>query len=197
MFDDRPGESHVFDFDELADHLLEQGLEASPAELHGCVTGLISAGAVGEPGVGLAGVNQALDLDIHGELAEQVMQLYSVTLAALEDDAFDFHPLLPDDDSEMQLRAEALGLWCSGFLAGYARAGGSGKGQGLPEDSAEILRDFAAMAQAGTDEEDSEEESERHYAELVEYLRFAALNVYMDSLGQVAEDTGSPPRSVH
>ena len=35
----------VFDFDELADHLLEQGQDASPSTLHGCLCGLLAAGA--------------------------------------------------------------------------------------------------------------------------------------------------------
>ena len=39
------GEAINFDFEELANHLLEQGLEASPAELHGCLCGLLAAGA--------------------------------------------------------------------------------------------------------------------------------------------------------
>lgn len=193
MFDDLSGTGAVFDFDEIADHLVEQGVEASPSELHGCLTGLIAAGSGEEPAAGLAGLNQALDLDLHGELAETMLQLYSLTLAALADEAFDFHPLLPDDDSELDQRVLALALWCRGFMAGYARAtvaAGSGDAS-LPGDSAEILRDIAAIAQAGVDEELPEEESEGNYAEIVEYLRFATLNVFMDTQGRAADGAGA------
>lgn len=31
-----------FDFDEIADHLLEQGPERSPSELHGALCGLLA-----------------------------------------------------------------------------------------------------------------------------------------------------------
>ncbi|WP_116368024.1 UPF0149 family protein [Parahaliea mediterranea] len=195
MFDDLPGAGRVFDFDEIADHLVEQGEQCSPSELHGCLTGLMAAGAVGEPAAGLAGLNQALNLDLHGELAECMLELYSVTLAALQDEEFDFHPLLPEDDTDLDLRVLALGAWCRGFMAGYARAtasAGSGDAS-LPGDSAEILRDIANIAQAGVDEDLPEDESEGNYAEIVEYLRFAALNVFMDTQGRAAaSDAGSP-----
>ena len=65
----------------------------------------------------------------------------------------------------------------------------------LSEDSGEILKDFAAIAQAGVDDEDSEEELEESYMELVEYLRFAALNVYMDNA--MSADTGELHPPVH
>ena len=196
MFDERDGNVAVFDFDELSDHLLEQGLENSPAELHGCLCGLLAAGASGQPEVGLDALGQVLGMNLHGDLAGQAMQLYTVTAAALEDEAFDFHPLLPADDEEIAVRTEALGQWSRGFLAGFAyeTARADRARQTLSTDSSEILKDFAAIAQAEVDEEAGEEESESSYAELIEYLRFAALNVYMDSRsggcgGPVGKDT--------
>jgi len=41
-FDDGPG---VFDFEELAGLMLDQGLQTSPSAVHGCLCGLLSAGA--------------------------------------------------------------------------------------------------------------------------------------------------------
>jgi len=183
MYDNLTGEVGVFDFDEFANHLLEQGLEASPAELHGCLCGLLAAGAVPEPEVGLDGLGQALDLVLHGELADHTMQLYAITAAALEDEEFDFHPLLPDDSVDIVERTAALAVWCRGFLAGFAQVTGRADVPGAPlsEDSGEILKDFAAIAHATVDEDESEDEAEGSYIELLEYLRFAALNVYMDT----------------
>lgn len=177
VFDDIDESVGVFDFDELANHLLEQGLEASPATLHGCLCGLLAAGAPAQAEAGLSLLQQALDLSLHGELAGQVMQLYLVTAAALEDEEFDFHPLLPDDEVAIESRTLELAHWCGGFLAGYAQA----NQRQASQDSSEILKDFAAIAEADVDEEAEEEESEHSYAEIVEYVRFAALNVWMDS----------------
>jgi uncharacterized protein len=201
MYNDLSGEQHVFDFDELADHLLEQGLQASPAELHGCLCGLLAAGAAPAAEVGLDALNQALDMDLHGELAAQIMQLYTVSAASLLDEEFDFHPLLPEDEVNIVQRVGALAGWCQGFLAGYAQvsAGGDQPPAPLPEDSSEILKDFAAIAEAEVDEEEQEEEAENNYAELVEYVRFAALNVYMDTgdHGPPEETPGPEVPSLH
>ncbi len=182
------GEIGVFDFDEISNHLLEQGLQASPSELHGCLCGLLGAGASREAEAALAAVEDILGLILHGELADQAMQLYKVTAAALEDEEFDFYPLLPDDSIDVAERTDALGLWCRGFLAGFAHvAASTGSRPVLSADSGEILSDFAKIAQAEADQDASEDELEDSYMELVEYLRFAALNVVMDTLSAAEE----------
>ena len=198
MYDEFDGAQGVFDFEEIANHLLEQGIDSSPSALHGCLCGLLAAGASKQAEVCLDALSRALDLNVYGELAEQVMQLYSVTAAALEDDEFDFHPLLPDDETDIVERTGELAAWCKGFLAGFAHVSvAADKGaSALSEDSSEILKDFAAIAQAGADEQDSEEELEGSYMELVEYLRFAALNVYMDNAMREGADS-DPASPVH
>jgi hypothetical protein len=171
----------------------EQGVQSSPSALHGCLSGLLSAGAPASGEYCLDALAQARDLVLHGELAEQVMQLYAVTGAAMQDEEFDFHPLLPDDETDIADRTAALADWCTGFLAGFAHAsvGEDKSAPALSAESSDILRDFAAIAQAGVDEEEDEEESENSYMELLEYLRFAALNVYMDCSVAERESPGT------
>lgn len=190
------GDLQVFDFDEVANQLLEQGVQSSPSQLHGCLCGVLAAGAAPEAEVGMAALNQALELDLHGELADQIMQLYTVTAASLSDDEFDFHPLLPDDSTDIALRTEAMAQWCRGFLAGYAQvsAGAGGQRAALARDSGEILTDFAVIAEAGVDEDSEEEESESSYAELVEFIRFAALNAYMDAVAGLEGEQSTRPQ---
>ena len=65
-------------------------------------------------------------------------------------------------------------------------------------DSAEALRDFAVIAQASLDDESTDEELENSYAEIVEYVRIAALNVFMD--GHVPDpesDQEADPPQLH
>ncbi len=187
MFEPRPGEAEPVDFDEIADHFVEQGLQLSPSEVHGCLCGLLAAGGPADPEWGLASLFEALDLVMHGALAGEMLRLYAISASALEDDEFEFYPLLPDDERPIEERTRTLGAWCRGFLAGFARAGGNA--EALSGDSAEVLGDFAAIAEAEVDEEAPEEESEESYTELVEYLRFAAMNVYLDSRGNRDEAT--------
>lgn len=199
MYDDDSDDPQIFDFDELANHLLEQGLQSSPSDIHGCLCGLLAAGAAVEPELALSALIETLDLELRGELAGQVMQLYTISAAALEDEEFDFHPLLPDDEADIETRALALAGWCQGFLSGFAlvSAGASSASENaVSRDSAEVLKDFAAIAQAETNSEDREDEeaSEENYFELVEYLRFATLNVYLDSRSDADTSGEAPPR---
>lgn len=201
MYDDLPDEAGIFDFDEFADHLLDQGLQASPSQLHGCLSGLLSAGASQEPEYGLDALGEALNLALHGELAARVMQLYTVTAAALQDDDLLFQPLLPDDDDDIVSRTAALASWCEGFLAGFAYgiAGEDAAGGSLTEEAGEVLRDIAAMAQAEADEQADEEEAENNFSELVEYLRVAVMNIFLDSGadGPDPDFSTGPARHLH
>ena len=200
MFDERPGEPGVFDFDEIANHLLDQGQQTSPADLHGCLSGLLASGTAASPEAALDSVCSALQVTLHGELAEIVQSLYTVTAAALVDEAFEFHPLLPDDDAELEVRVQALADWSRAVLEGYAQGKVTlgATSEPVAADSAEVLRDLAVIAQAGVDEDATEEESEQNYAEVLEYLRVAALNVFLDSEGAgEAATTDNPELPLH
>lgn len=194
MNEEFPEDVGVFNFDDFADHLLEQGVQISPAQLHGCVSGLLSAGAPAEPEYGLDALEQSLDLRLHGEFADRAMQLYAFTALALQDEAFNFQPLLPDDDEELAVRTTALASWCEGFLAGFSyrvTAADSGTGA-LSQDAGEVLTDIAAMAQAVAAEDEGEDAAEDSFIELVEYLRVAVVNIYLDCGADAESDPPSP-----
>ncbi len=198
MYDELSAEVGVFEFDEFAGYLMDQGVQASPSQLHGCLTGLLSAGVAPEPEYGLDALTQALHLDLYGELASRIMQLYEVTAAALRDEEFSFHPLLPDDDEDIAVRTGELANWCEGFLAGFAfgLAGADATGASLSDQAGEVLRDIAAMAQAEAGPDESDDEAEGSFSELVEYLRVAVVNIFMDSSAAAPEGNspGDSPR---
>jgi uncharacterized protein YgfB (UPF0149 family) len=193
MHEDLAEEVGVFDFDEFADHLVDQGMLVSPSHLHVCLCGILCTGAPTEAEYGLDALSQALDIVMHGELASRIMQLYTVSEVALKDEEFTFLPLLPDDDEEIGLRASALASWCDGFMSGFAYviAGNEETAAALSQDTGEVLKDIAAMAQAHADDE-SEEDAEDSYIELVEYLRAAVVNVFLDSLATTEDSDMSP-----
>ena len=64
MSDLRLDKTEVFDFDEFANHLLEQGLQSSPSEIHGCLTGLLASGASVEAELALVALSDVLDLNV-------------------------------------------------------------------------------------------------------------------------------------
>lgn len=191
MFDD-PENLGVFDFDDLADQLLEQGAETSPAQIHGCLSGLLAAADLDSGERALDALAGGLQLVAQGQLAETIMQLYAATATALADEALGFYPLLPDDEQPIDTRAQAFAGWCEGFGTGIALAAAApgAEGRRWSPEAEEILEDIAAMSQAHVDEQGSDEEPEESYTELVEYLRIAVLNLYLERLPTEPIDDG-------
>lgn len=194
FLDHHPGDPGAVNFDELANALLEQGELLSPSELQGCICGLLGGGLQGAEDAMLAELERTLQLSLHGVLAESAVTLRTAAIEPLTEGDLDFCLLLPDDDFELDERVSAMANWCRGFLSGYAQARVSvdGQNQAVAPDSAEALRDFAAIAQAaadadGDDPDRDEDDGEREYAELLEYLRVAAMNVLLDA--GVGEDS--------
>ena len=176
-FDEQP-----LDFDDFANQLLEQGAEQSPAHLHGAMCGVLAGGGRHDPEYCLSAVVRVLEFDIHGELAGNCLRLAQVTLSALRDEEFNFHLFLPDDDTELAQRVAALSDWCGAFMTGYALAVAQPGAAPLAAETSEILKDIAAIVEAGVDDEVEQEESESDLFELTEYLRFATLNLFMEHL---------------
>ena len=185
ILDEHPTDSDSHHFDEIANALLDQGDMLSPSELHGCLCGLLGGGLKGDTAALVASMEATLGISLHGNLVDSASQLYTAILSALGDGDLDFNPLLPDDAFELSERIDGMASWCRGFLGGYAQARVSAEttGDAVAPDSAEVLRDFAAIAQASSEKEEgeSEDDGERDYEELFEYLRVAAMNVMLDA----------------
>ena len=95
--------------------------------------------------------------------------------------------MLPDDDELFEIRLMSVGKWAAGFLTGFTQAVAAADAGGEPVDpnTAEALKDFAAIAQIDSSEEESDD-GDRELEELVEYLRIAALNIVTDALSHQA-----------
>lgn len=181
------------DFDDLCSQLIPLGALLSPAELHGMLCGKLSGGARPEPDQWLALVSDFMDLaqEMPGDTRDTMLQMYQSSLAQLSDSNFSFTLLLPSDDSELALRTDALGQWCHGYLSGFGSSGISGESN-LSAEVADALRDLAAIAQVDVGNDDDSEDSEVNLMEISEYVRLAALTVYMEC-GQTTAT--SPDRS--
>ena len=86
----------------------------------------------------------------------------------LSDEGFAFQPLIPDDDTELSQRVDALGQWCQGLLAGFAlgmaQTGGADTGSpALSVEVSETLSDLSAISQAGFDEEEEHDQAEQDF----------------------------------
>ena len=59
-------------------------------------------------------------------------------------------PLLPDDEAPLSERAEALCLWCQGFLYGLGSGTTADPGK-VSTEAGEIIRDFTEITHVGVD----------------------------------------------
>ncbi|WP_461481606.1 UPF0149 family protein [Porticoccus sp.] len=181
------------DFNDIADGFVLANLPGSPSELHGMLCGRICGGQGAEDDQLITLLAEMLDEapERVEDLGDMLPQLYAYSREQICGDGFQFQPLLPDDDIELNQRLEALGDWCQGFLFGLGNSGLAGETD-LAGDIADALRDLAAISQIGMLEEEDEED-EVSYTELVEYVRVAVLLVH----AELSVPRGEQSRTLH
>lgn len=152
------------------------------AESHGALCGMLCARGVTDLSEWMGHVlgEQEQGNVFLRDIANLLSELHQSTLGQINDPFGEFQLLLPDDDDDLEERAEALAAWCLGFVYGLA-AGGISEQNELPEDTQELLLDFIEISCAGhdiggpDDDSASDEEDERAFVEIVEYVRTGVL----------------------
>ncbi len=182
-FEDMP------DWDEIADQLFNAGQTLNPSELHGVLVGLMGAGFDPDDEhhleQTLASVEKAVGMQLQGELVDIVSRLNLATLSAIVDTDYAFHVFLPDDDDPIELRLRSFSNWVTGFISGYTEGMTVRQAAGLAiqPEVADVLKDFASIAQVETDQVETEE-AERQLEELVDYVRLATISIVQDAINQ-------------
>jgi len=161
---------------------LKYGLESAsavqnPADVHGTLTGILCIDNE-------ASVIGALDDEPTDALREALDALRHMTLEGLFDPDLSFEPLLPDDETDLHTRVEALARWCSGFLYGLSSQQDGASELDLSHLSAdvrEVINDLSQLSRAGlTTEDEDAEAAEADYAELVEYVRVGVQMIFLE-----------------
>jgi uncharacterized protein YgfB (UPF0149 family) len=165
------------DYAEVSAQIAQLQLGVDAAELHGSLCGYLSGGGdaagrsdwlgrvMADPEPAQVARDSALD------------RLFITTQALLESPDFGFDLLLPDEESPVGERGDALLGWCRGFLGGFGLAAGAEPP--LSEDGSEALRDLARMASSELSYEDPEGDEEA-LAEVTEFVRVSALLLHGD-----------------
>ncbi|MEN8169778.1 MAG: YecA family protein [Pseudomonadota bacterium] len=164
--------------------------EMRAVECHGTLIGLLCAKGEMEKKEWLKYIAHALDPAnlLVREALETFGALFEAAHSQLADSTLDFQLLLPDDESPVEQRIEALAQWAQGFLLGMS-AGGIKDIEKLPGDSGEIIRDFVDICRADTYDLEGGEEDEVAYNELLEYVRTGVLLI-----NEELHPTKAPPR---
>lgn len=161
----------------LAEIILAAQNSITPSELHGFVCGALATGA--RPGHRFWKRELAALLNLDTTPADfecQTNQLVQLSLEKLRDKAFNFRPLLPDTQTPGAL-SKNLCAWCEGFLHGFGIGKFTGK---LLPTSSEALTDLAEIAQLDTALPDRDAETDAQLFEVQEYVRVAALNIFIE-----------------
>ena len=176
------------EFDQLADIYWRLGVVQSPSHLLGYWIGRLAVGdTVGDPEQCLE--QTALLIDAveppNQEEGPVLLSLYGACQSQLSSEAMDLQLLMPDDEADIGQRIDSVGQWCQGFMAGFAQGGKEiqqTKGQqSYSQDVSEGLSDIAAISQISlSDEDDAAEQREQNIIEIMEYLRVAAISIYLD-----------------
>ncbi|WGL15936.1 UPF0149 family protein [Microbulbifer bruguierae] len=179
-------------FDNLANQIVAAGGHIGPSELHGFICGLLATGERPDKSRWQKELAEFLDLDaVPADLARDAQNLVQDSLTELSDSDFSFQLLLSSSD-DLAERGQTLCLWCAGFLHGF----GIGKFSAeLLPTSSEALKDIAEIAQLDASAMESDAEQERQLFEVQEYVRMAALNVFVEcNAGQQAKEAAGSAR---
>lgn len=165
-------------FEELEDLFYALQINANPSGFHGFLCGRLSCGAEEMQELVEASTKWLALTEEQTEPAEAALEeFYESSLSNLQDLSFLFQPLLPDDELPLNERLVAIGDWCSNYISGLGD--GMGAEFEVSVDGKEALEDIAAIGQISVDLE-SEDEGERDYTELVEYIRIAVQLIFAD-----------------
>lgn len=168
--------------EQITEALEKSELSASAPEAHGMLCGLLCAGRADAEQRWL---DQLLPAEPEAREDQRAARETLLTLARhsraqLEGAAQSVHPLLPDDERPLVERARALHDWVRGFLYAFGLLG-LGEQQ-LPEQIREVLGDFGELTRMDLDALEEDEEHEQALAEILEFVRLAALLVYEERL---------------
>jgi len=163
-------------YTDIADLLAAAKSHFHPAQVHGLLCGYICAtsGKMDSPWE-----KQVLGKNKDPASRELLQHLYEISYHQMSEFSFEFTLLLPEDNIDINLRTEALGLWCQGFLTGLEQSNIPLQNREA-SDVTETINDLIEIAQVNYGGITNNEEDETAYFELVEYVRLGILMIFQD-----------------
>jgi uncharacterized protein YgfB (UPF0149 family) len=151
-------------------------LAITPAEIDGIVCALI---CLNKPCTLIELKSYFIkSIDINKKLSTLLEHVIDYTAAKVTSLDFDFQILLPSEEESLVNRSEALSSWCQGFVLVLKQTATDIRE--LSSDSQDAIKHMMAIAQLDQAAVSIQEEDERAYVEIVEYLRMVVLMIYSD-----------------
>lgn len=174
-----------------AEGLLEQNdVMASPAELHGILCGFLSGGVTPTGKTWLTEFNSLVNdgIPMPAAVRSWLEELFLATQTALANQS-GLELLLPNEDSPLDERLQAISEWSQAFLAGFAVMQ-----QDLnkaSEELQEMIGDLSNISQLDNEfEEDAENETS--YFVLYEHVKLGAMLAF-DEFGKLPQPEEKKP----
>jgi hypothetical protein len=183
-------------YDEFVHVLRQARALPEPAEAHGTLAGALCSSR--DYGL-IEWLHEILPEDSPDEdaLRSSVLQnVYDAMVRSLGGVDSDFQPLLPDDDSPLNERADALSSWCQGFLYGLG-SGTTADPSTVSVEAGEIIRDLTEITHVGVDAGDETEENEVAFAEVVEFVRVGVQLLFTELAPSRGEEPDPGATSIH
>jgi uncharacterized protein len=167
-------------FSDAAAALTSANTVVAIAEAHGCLAGALCAS---HEYTFAHWLDELLETEqgsaANAAVRELLQTLYTETMQSLRGQEMTFALFVPDDDTPLAHRAEALAQWCQGFLYGFGSV--VVEKPKLSAEVNEVLRDLTQIARATAGDSEPTEEDESDYVEIVEYIR-AGVQLVHDEL---------------
>lgn len=177
-------------FENLAELFVKMGSTLSPTYLHGSLTGVLAAGKrmTQEDWVDWSLDQMAPAEEVQEAHITIIQGLYFKTLSELEDEGLSFRLILPDEDTPMLDRLEALSEWAGSFLGAFGATGVVQETSEMPATLQEILEDLSDIAQVDAGSADDLSSAEDDYLAVAEHVRVSALTVFLEYNEPAASD---------
>lgn len=156
-------------------------LKLHPSQVHGLICGMFSGNPTSTEAWEelVIGKKKSGKKNTSDKTHTLLQALYDMSATQLSEFLFEFKLVLPPDSEVLPSRAEALTLWCQGFLTGLKLT----KVALVKREASEIteaINDLIEIAKMNYEEVIESEEDEVAFMELVEYVRMAVILIYQD-----------------
>jgi len=183
-------------YDEFERVLKDARALPDPAEAHGTLAGALCSSR--DYGL-LEWLHEILPDDSPEDEALQssvLQNIYGSMVRTLTGTDADFVPLLPDDDAPLSARADALSLWCQGFLYGLG-SGPAADPSKVSTEAGELIRDFTEITHVGVDAGEENEADEVAFAEVVEFVRVGVQLLFVEFASARGQEPAPGAASIH
>ena len=150
------------------DGIVKQQLAISASEWHGLLVGYLSL---------TAKVNlQTMPLELLDvvKLCPDTVVFVEEFAESVTDTEGSLSLFLPSEDAQFKVRLQALKDWVRGFLSGLGLAGFNDASFSDPEID-EVMRDLSEISEVDVNDIGDENDDEKFYTEIFEYVRSVAL----------------------